>query len=102
MSEIVEFTEDIEAYDYWKDSRPKIAVGTTSVHGPPPKDHEVFFGDDEDTCKRITVTSHQTFATRHGPSGLRNWRVAEYAGKSTAPKRTTLYLIGTSRKTYGA
>ena len=70
--------EDIEAYDYWKDSRPKIAAGTTPIHGLLSKDHEVFFGDDEDICKRIIVTSYQTFATRHGPSGLRNWRVAEY------------------------
>ena len=45
----------------------------TIINGIMTRKHDVFRG--EKAARRIVVTSHSTFAARHGPSAQRTWRI---------------------------
>lgn len=73
-NEITQFSTNLEVWEYWGDSRARIAAGQQAIDGILTKQHAIFDNEQEETCCRIVVTSHQTLMTRHGPSELRAFR----------------------------
>lgn len=69
-----QFSINLEVWEYWGNSRARSAAGHQAIDGILTKQHAIFDNEQEETCCRIVVTSHQTLMTRHGPSELRAFR----------------------------
>lgn len=76
VDELHRATSKLKVYIYYGDYRKKSESNATVIDRRLTRDHELFDGH-ASRAKCVVITAYQSWALRHGPSAITDWRVSK-------------------------